>query len=39
LCLIGCWVCCFIPFLVSSCQDTIHSCAVCGKSFAVVPPL
>lgn len=38
MCLIGCWVCCFIPFLVSSCQDTVHSCAACGQSFAVVSP-
>jgi lipopolysaccharide-induced tumor necrosis factor-alpha factor len=30
LCLVGCWICAFIPFCVDDCKDTVHSCPNCN---------
>ncbi|OMJ91421.1 hypothetical protein SteCoe_6000 [Stentor coeruleus] len=39
LCLIGCWLCCYLPFCVKKCQDTVHTCAACDENLAIVTPI
>eukprot|EP01084_Bolivina_argentea_P025785 47947_1 len=29
-CLVGCWLCCCIPFCIDDLKDAEHSCTVCG---------
>lgn len=38
LCLVGCWVCCCIPYCVASCQATQHYCPSCGTYVGTYTP-
>lgn len=31
LCLVGCWICCCIPYCVDSCQNGNHYCPNCNS--------
>eukprot|EP00112_Aurelia_sp_Birch-Aquarium-sp1_P025553 Seg855.5 transcript_id=Seg855.5/GoldUCD/mRNA.D3Y31 product="Lipopolysaccharide-induced tumor necrosis factor-alpha factor" protein_id=Seg855.5/GoldUCD/D3Y31 len=35
MCIFGFWICCFFPFCIDSCKDSIHSCPNCRSQLGV----
>jgi len=38
LCIVGCVPCCLYPFCMEACQDTIHTCPLCGVAVGSSKP-
>ncbi|KAF7267720.1 lipopolysaccharide-induced tumor necrosis factor-alpha factor homolog isoform X2 [Rhynchophorus ferrugineus] len=34
LCALGCWLCCFFPYCIDSCQSKKHFCTICKAYLA-----
>lgn len=39
LCLIGCWLCCWIPYCCDECKDSEHFCDYCNTLLKIENPL